>query len=429
MTKYKTKKGDSWIKVANDNGISVDDLLYWNGIDASQGIPAMQLNQELYTSNPYILNSSYVTANAPKNYADYGQQGQQKMDMYARAVKQGQMRFNDVPKEYQSAVNQRMITQGTDKFANHALNVGSNIAMLLMNPAAYTAGMLAQKGTAYTTDALSGRNEYGVGDVLGYTPVMGREHAQEHPGKAAAVDMATGIFGGSVLRNLKNFANPAWRQTFSQAFKANAQNATGLSNGIVHENPVWQINKGNVFQAGTKGWGKTGNKVIGSPSGGWGPVFSAKATFNHAAGTNMSPAGVQSVIYGSTTAMPSMSIPIGYPGVVIPTQPLDPVTVVSPEKRIYEQQSFNAWQGNNPGGGPIAPMIPGTGITTITGYAPVGQSIDGQALTNESLNYYDHYMPRTAIYVPGSVNGTPSNIHSGLGHTYDSQNPGNLIIK
>ena len=169
----------------------------------------MQLNQELYTSNPYILNSSYVTANAPKNYADYGQQGQQKMDMYARAVKQGQMRFNDVPKEYQSAVNQRMITQGTDKFANHALNVGSNIAMLLMNPAAYTAGMLAQKGTAYTTDALSGRNEYGVGDVLGYTPVMGREYAQEHPGKAAAVDMATGIFGGSVLRNLKNFANPA----------------------------------------------------------------------------------------------------------------------------------------------------------------------------------------------------------------------------
>lgn len=71
-------------------------------------------------------------------------------------------------------------------------------------------------------------------------------------------------------------------------------------------------------------------------------MFSAKAAFNHAAGTNMSPAGVQSVIYGSTTAMPSMSIPIGYPRVVIPTQPLDPVTVVSPEKRIYEQQSFNA---------------------------------------------------------------------------------------
>lgn len=38
-------------------------------------------------------------------------------------------------------------------------------------------------------------------------------------------------------------------------------------------------------------------------------------------------------------------------------------------------------------------------------------------------------MPRKAVYVPGSVSGTPSNIYSGLGIVYDSENPGNLIVK
>lgn len=174
-----------------------------------EGIPVMQMNQELYTSDPYILNSSYVVSDAPKNYAEYGDEGQQKIEKYTRAVKQGKMKFNNVPKAFQSAVYQRMITLDTDKFANHALNVGGNIALLLSNPLGYMAGMTAQKGGAYAVDKISGRNEYRIGDVLGYTPVMGREYAQSNPGKATAVDVATGIFGGGLLRNLKNIANPA----------------------------------------------------------------------------------------------------------------------------------------------------------------------------------------------------------------------------
>lgn len=174
-----------------------------------EGIPVMQMNQELYTSDPYILNSSYIVSDSPKNYAEYGNEGQQKIEKYARAVKQGKIKFNQVPKAFQSAVNQRMITFGTDKFANHALNVGGNIAMFLSNPLGYMAGVTAQKGGAYAIDKISGRNEYGVGDILGYTPVMGREYAQENPGKATAVDVATGIFGGGLLRNLKNIASPS----------------------------------------------------------------------------------------------------------------------------------------------------------------------------------------------------------------------------
>ena len=429
MNKYKVKKGDSWIKIANDHGISVDDLFYWNGIDTSSGIPEMQLNREIYTSNPYKLNPSYVAAQAPRNYADYGEQGRQKIDMYAYAVKQGKMKFNDVPKPFQTAVNQRMITQGTDKFANHAFNTGVNIAMFLANPAAYLAGTTAQKGTAYVVDKTSGRDDYGVGDVFNYTPIMGRAYQAENPGKSAAIDIATGVFGGGLLRNLKNIANPAWRQLFAQAAKSNLQNTIGLFGQVVHENPIYNIVKGHIYQSGSKGFGKSGNWMRGNPSMGYRAVSTPKATFTHKAGTNLKLAGNQTIIMNPGIQMPAISIEGAYPGIAVPP-PVDPqITVVSPERYIYEQQPFNTWQGNNPGGDQIVPMIPGTGSFTITGNAPIGQTVEDQALTNESINYWNTYMPRKAVYVPGSVFGTPSNIHSGLGITYDSENPGNLIVK
>jgi hypothetical protein len=34
----------------------------------------------------------------------------------------------------------------------------------------------------------------------------------------------------------------------------------------------------------------------------------------------------------------------------------------------------------------VVPFIPGTGRFTITGNAPISATVDGQALTNESLN-------------------------------------------
>lgn len=44
------------------------------------------------------------------------------------------------------------------------------------------------------------------------------------------------------------------------------------------------------------------------------------------------------------------------------------------------------------------------------------------------MKTFPYLQPRTARYVPGSITGTPTNIYSGLGHTYDSDNPGALII-
>ena len=109
----------------------------------------------------------------------------------------------------------------------------------------------------------------------------------------------------------------------------------------------------------------------------------------------------------------------------------DPKVVVNnPEQHIYEQQSFNRWQLPMPVGGVIVEFKPGTGNFVLTGHAPIGNSVDQQALTNESIRVYNNdYAPRISTYVKGNIEGTPSNIHSGLGIIWGSENPGNLIIK
>ena len=67
---------------------------------------------------------------------------------------------------------------------------------------------------------------------------------------------------------------------------------------------------------------------------------------------------------------------------------------------------------------------------SITGEAPIGNTIEEQALTKESLQALPgDYAPRVSIYIPGQISGTPSSIFSGLGITYGTNNPGNLIVK
>jgi hypothetical protein len=66
--------------------------------------------------------------------------------------------------------------------------------------------------------------------------------------------------------------------------------------------------------------------------------------------------------------------------------------------------------------GVIGQYQPGTGVFTLTGHAPIGNSIEDQALTNESIRVYNNdYAPRSSTYTQGSINGTLSNIYSGLG--------------
>ena len=184
---------------------------------------------------------------------------------------------------------------------------------------------------------------------------------------------------------------------------------------------------GTVFQDGTKGLGKTGT-VRASHIGGYQPNAGIKGSFK-----NQSSGNAIKWVSGNT----------GIPLVKTPAVPLVPVsgpvswiTLPKPsvnilpqeEEHIYEQQSFNDWQRPNPSG-VVVPHKPGTGVHVITGHAPIGYNVNDQALTKESIKIYNGYAPRISTYTKGSIEGTPSNIYSGLGILWGSDNPGNLIIK
>ena len=424
--KIKINKGDSWIKVANDNNISLNDLLYWNGIDpmSREALPRINPGQEIYVSDPYRLPASSITTDAPRDYSDYGEAGQQLINNYALAVQQGAINLNNVPEAYRTAVYQRGITNVTNKAANTTLKVGLNLGAFLLDPIGYTLSTVGQKGIAYAADRASGRNEYGIEDALGYTPIKGRQYASEHPAEAALIDAGAGIASGGLLRNLPNFI-----RGLGQNWRAMMQNAVA-STGQQRQTIMYpgKDTFGTVYTSGTKGVGKTGTVRAGRV-GGYSPNVSIKGVFNNQSSGNT-----------TTWVSPDKTIPM-LPLTPIPFNPVigpinwmnrrDPKIVVNnPEQHIYEQQSFNRWQMPMPAGGVMGEFKPGTGNFVLTGHAPIGNSIDQQALTNESIRVYNNdYAPRISTYVKGNVEGTPSNIHSGLGIIWGSENPGNLIIK
>lgn len=426
MSKYKVRKGDSWISIANNNNLNLNDLLYWNGIDpmSKENLPTINPGQELYTQDPYRLYPSFIQAEAPKDYINFGDKGKELIDKYALAVKQGNLSLDRVPEVYKTAVYQKMITNATDKAADTTFKVGLNAGAFMADPIGYGLSLASQKGLAYANDAISGRNEYGIQDLIDYTPIKGRDYAQRHPFKSALIDVASGVAGGTALRNLPN-----WISYVSQNGKGMIQNALRTT-GLQRQTMMMPGNQtfGTVFQDGTKGLGKTGT-VRASHIGGYQPNSGIKGLFR-----NQSSGNAIKWVSGNT----------GIPIVKTPAIPLVPVTgpiswMRSPEppvkvppqenKHIYEQQSFNRWQLPNPSG-IIGQYQPGTGVFVITGHAPIGNNINDQALTQESIKVYNNdYAPRISTYTKGSIEGTPSNIYSGLGIIWGSDNPGNLIIK
>lgn len=431
MPTYRVQPGDSWIGIARKNNLNLNDLLYWNGIDplSRESLPTINPSQEIYTSNPYILQASHISASAPKNYVDFGNQGQQIATNYALALKQGKITLNEIPEVYRIPAYQKSITLTTDKVADIIAKTGLNTAMFLADPIGYTAGMMAQKGVAYANDKLSGRNEYGINNLLDYTPVMGTEYTEKHPYKSLFTDVAAGAIGGTALRNAPTIISNA-RQAAQ-----NAVNTTGLTRQTI---PVPQESGrangfGTVYKEGSKTAGKTGTVRAGRPNG-YTSNTSAKGVFSNEASGN----SVNWDFKNSAWAPGGISNPASSP---LPFKPgffpiwwnnkERSVSVTRPEeKHIYEQQSFNNWTQDMQPGWRLDEYRPGTGVYSITGEAPIGHTIDEQALTQESLQRLPgDYAPRVAKYIPGTISGTPSSIFSGLGINYGTSNPGNLIIK
>ena len=211
----------------------------------------------------------------------------------------------------------------------------------------------------------------------------------------------------------------------------NAVSITGQPRTII-DFPVRTDGKiQSVFQTDTKGLDKTATVYAGHV-GGYRPVIRIKNVFNHAASST--PGLVWRTPSNVVPPVATPNIPISFYPPITPVYPPIPdvttkvVVKPKPEKHIKEVVSFNSWQGNNPSSEEPIPMKPGTGIVSLVGEAPIGETIQDQALTKESIRLYPNvYFPRSATYVPKSITGTPTNLHSGLGITYDSSNPGSLI--
>ena len=222
------------------------------------------------------ITASRVTAKKPVDFIDFSPESQSTINDWALAVRQGTVKFNQVPSKYQTAVYQRMITQGTDKAAETITKVGLNTALALTDPVGYAAGWAAQKGIAYANDAASGRNEYDASDILGYTPVKGTQYAQEHPTHSILTDIAAGTVGGGVIRNIGNIVGNA------EQVAQNAAAVSGLEREVLSYPSVVQPKTfGTVYKSGTKGVGKTGTVRSAKGSYGYTPNVSAKGVFSN----------------------------------------------------------------------------------------------------------------------------------------------------
>ena len=423
-------KGDSWISIANKNNINLDDLFKWNNVnpETGEGFRDLNPNDVLYLYNPYKLDASVVTADSPKDYVDFGKEGQKTIDKYARSLNYKDITIDDIPKHLQVAVMQRSINLAQNNAADKAAKVGLNLGMFLTNPIGYISGVAAQKGAAYLNDRVSGRNEYDYSDVLNYTPVRGRKYAKDNPVKSTLTDMAVGA-SPSALKNIFNNSTQ-----LATAFRNAANNAAGTAeamgiNRISIPNVVKDIQKGHNYTSYSKGIGKSGNVVYKSTKNGYKPVLSNKGGYIHKASSNVSNSFLEKpispVIPINSPISPLIFTPINAPIFLNRENPNRPLVLRN--NGIYEQQGFNAWQlpynGND-----IKNFIPGTGSLNIKGKAPIGNAIEDQALTRESTTINKGYVPRISKYILDYVSGTPLNIYSGLGINYDESNPQSLIF-
>ena len=249
---------------------------------------------------------------------------------------------------------------------------------------------------------------------------MGTEYSLEHPMRSLAADIATGAIGGAAIRNAGNIINNA-RQAAQ-----NAASVAGMERQVLSYPSSSGQSFGSVYKSGVKGSGKTGTVRSARGRSGYASNSSAKGVFSNEA------SGIPASITWTTpdAALPIDPIPFSGPGVppVIPPPYIPPyIPVKTPERHIYEQQTFSNWQMPNPTG-EYGEYIPGTGLMYVRGQAPIGSTIPEQALTRETTEFGSGYVPRKAVYVPGEISGDPTNIYSGLGLIYGSEDPGSLII-
>ena len=194
--KYKVKKGDSLISISRKLGVSPDILLSLNpNITNPKMIIEGQI-LDLDDSDSYHgdeIEPIKITSENP-SFSRMSSSYKTKISAYAKALKRGEIDINNIPKSIQSHIIE---AAGSNRDGYSGLSDAMLTAPLAaLAPTAYISGTAAKKGLAYISDKVSGRNEYGLEDLIGNTPISGRQYQYLEPTKSAITDLAVGFIPG-----------------------------------------------------------------------------------------------------------------------------------------------------------------------------------------------------------------------------------------
>lgn len=434
------QRGDNLIKIARKYGLnSLDEILELNPEITNPNL--IRVGQEIRLPGSVEaranLPGATVTAAAPNydrtDFASLPQSVQQKVMAYSQAVKDGKMRFNDIPKLYQQQVYNQGIRNATNKAAPYVAK------WVLAAP--WSVADTAVRGTlnegrklvkrAVTGDKSEG--DYGVQDYFGNFSWLGKDFQEEHPVADAAINFVT---TPAVMVGGERLAAGAMDGTLGQSFRAAAQNAragaqgTARAMGVGNESPLpapregAPVQRGAVYKAGSKGSGKTGTATRYT-RGGYQANSSAKGRFSNEASYTPNGKLMTRTAPKDVTA-PNPFVGTGYwHGLMMPLPEERRTNYVikdpTPEEtHIEETVPTNSWIYNTTYNGPRTPYRQGMERATyFTGEAPRGGSPKEQPITKESIQQGEGRVVRGASEQPGRVTGnTPSGMFSGYGFTY-----------
>lgn len=330
------------------------------------------------------------------------------------------------------------------------------------------AGYAGQKAVAYGVDAVSGRNEYDFPkDLMNYTPVVGTNYASKNPTVAVAVDMAASTVPGFLSVIPKNIGNVT---KYGQQLTGSSDPIKNYVRGIegTTNKPAGIPSKLTPKQIESLGGGNPKRPVIktkidGKPvkalyneKGELTGVYTNKSlksdilneynTFQYSNPVNgevpyvIKPArGINrsgytggytdlhrgkvlgqyvnnNIVVGDYKKFLPPAMP-GWSFFPFNVEPINTKYVVNGDpKHITETVPWNPWM-NPDYVGEQAPYVSGGDVSYVM-KAPIGSTIEEQPILEETVVVTPGYQNRQSIYEYGSVDGTPTKWHSGLGFTY-----------
>lgn len=452
---YTVEDGDNLISIARKFGLnSLDELLELNPEITNPRVltKGQQLRLPAGVEAHATLPAATVTASAPadysrKDFAQLPQSVQQKVAAYAQAVKDGKMKFNDVPSLYQQHVYNQGIRNATTTAAPYVAKWVLGAPWSVLDTIVRGTANEARKGVKRVVTGDKSEGDYGVQDYFGNFSVFGKNFEQKHP---VADFIGNLLFTPTVALTGERAAARAIDGTLGQTARVAANNARANAQGTVRTLGIGQPQPvtvearplsgegGAFFKSGSKGGGKTGTATRFS-RGGYEANASGKGTFKHEASyapkvelkpRTKTPVGP----YPGHQPYPASPGNGFWPGFLIPVPPEGrvPYVITEPERETHIEETVptNRWIYNTTPSKVTVPYRQGMeNPTYFTGEAPRGGAVEEQPITKESIKTGEGRVIRRASEQPGRATGTtPSGMYSGYGFTYGPEG-GALIYR